>query len=172
MFCLIRTSTIHINIRNMGTIPVSSWMKYLSTLVDHFRAFRFIMVSVSTLYSRSDELERTQKKAVMTLLRYHPATWLEELMETITNLGQDSSHPVQGSNTNTNLEYYRYTRLYSSEFLELWSWTLHFSTVLCFVIVSQTLLGFSFRFMLDLWNAIPVYLSYSNKGFLHSHTEQ
>lgn len=119
MFCLIRTSTIHINIRNMGTIPVSSWMKYLSTLVDHFRAFRFIMVSVSTLYSRSDELERTQKKAVMTLLRYHPATWLEELMETITNLGQDSSHPVQGSNTNTNLEYYRYTRLYSSEFLEL-----------------------------------------------------
>jgi hypothetical protein len=63
----------------------------------------------------NDELERTWKKAVMILLRYHPATWLEELMETVTNL----SHPGQDSNTNTNLEYYRYTRLYSTEFLEL-----------------------------------------------------
>jgi hypothetical protein len=31
----------------------------------------------------NDELERTWKKAVMALLRYHPATWLKELMETL-----------------------------------------------------------------------------------------
>jgi hypothetical protein len=49
MFCLVRTS-IHQH-EKLGTILVSSWMKYLSTAVDRFWAFRFIMVSVSTLYS-------------------------------------------------------------------------------------------------------------------------
>jgi hypothetical protein len=65
------------------------------------------------------ELERIWKEAVMTLSRYHPGTWLEELMETIIDLGQDTLCPAQNSNMNTNLAYYHYTTLCGSGFLEL-----------------------------------------------------